>query len=272
MRAFIAVLTILTAVFGTFYGMEDWRGIHAWSNYRRAAEKRGLALDLKGYIPKDVPDEQNFAATPFIKSWFPNNGAILEHDDYARITNMVPDLQSTQNEGLRHFVDLVLWKRAFAALRAGELRRGQHIESGKFDIESRSRAASDVLDGLKSDEAVFTDLRAASQRPFVRYPVTYAVENPWATLLPHLSDIRRICGRLGFKASAELAVGHSDKALEDVRLMLYLGDSLRDEPFLMSYLVRLECVQTAVQPVWEGLSEHRWTETQLQKLQSHLMQ
>jgi hypothetical protein len=114
---------------------------------------------------------------------FPNNGAILEHDDYARITNMVPDLQSTQNEGLRHFVDLVLWKRAFAALRAGELRRGQHIESGKFDIESRSRAASDVLDGLKSDEAVFTDLRAASQRPFVRYPVTYAVEKPMGDLV-----------------------------------------------------------------------------------------
>jgi hypothetical protein len=42
-------------VLGRFYGMEDWRGIHAWSNYRRAAEKRGLALDLKGYIPKDVP-------------------------------------------------------------------------------------------------------------------------------------------------------------------------------------------------------------------------
>lgn len=267
-----AIFIILAAVAGATYRVEDWRGIHAWNNYRRAAAKRGLVLDLKSYIPKDVPDEQNFAATPFIKSWFPKNGAILGNDDYARVTNRISDWQSAPDEGSRRFIDMVAWQRAFADLRAGKLKQGQHIESGELDLESRSRAAPDVLEGLKSDEAAFRELRAASKRPLARYPVNYMMANPWATLMPHLNDIKRITGRLAFKACAELAVGNSDKAFEDVQLIFYLGDSLRDEPFLISYLVRLDCVRTAVQPVWEGLAEHRWTKTQLQKLQSHLTQ
>ena len=35
---------------------------------------------------------------------------------------------------------------------------------------------------------------------------------------------------------------------------------------LISYLVRVACFQIAVQPVWEGLAERRWTESQLQEL------
>ena len=32
--------------------------------------------------------------------------------------------------------------------------------------------------------------------------------------------------------------------------------------------MRLACVQSAIQPVWEGLAEHRWTAPQLQGLQA----
>ena len=54
--------------------------------------------------------------------------------------------------------------------------------------------------------------------------------------------------------------------------MFYLADSLKTDPFLISYLVRLACVQLAVQPIWEGLAEHRWSEAQLQELETRLQQ
>ena len=41
---------------------------------------------------------------------------------------------------------------------------------------------------------------------------------------------------------------------------------------MISYLVRLACVQLAVQPIWEGLAEHRWSEAQLQELETRLQQ
>jgi hypothetical protein len=39
---------------------------------------------------------------------------------------------------------------------------------------------------------------------------------------------------------------------------------------LISYLVRIACVNIAIRPIWEGLAEHRWTEAQLQQLQTRL--
>jgi hypothetical protein len=52
--------------------------------------------------------------------------------------------------------------------------------------------------------------------------------------------------------------------------MFYLADSMKTEPFLISYLVRIACVHIAIQPIWEGLAEHRWTDVQLQQLQARL--
>ncbi len=73
------------------------------------------------------------------------------------------------------------------------------------------------------------------------------------------------------QACAELAAGQTDPALADVKLMPSLADSIKSEPFLISFLVRVACVQIAIQPVWEGLAEHRWTDAQLQELQARFL-
>ena len=129
-----------------------------------------------------------------------------------------------------------------------------------------------MLEGLKTNEALFAELRLASPRPYSRYPVNYDLENVWAIELPHFSMIKGVCQRLQLKACAELAGGQSEKALEDLKLMLRLADSLKSDPCLISYLVRLACVQLAMQPIWEGLAEHRWSEAQLQELEARLQQ
>src|SRR5262249_35230556 len=70
------------------YGIENWRGRRAWIQYRTQLEARGDQLDLRAFIPKPVPDEQNFASTPFVQSWFvrtPAGGAAQRwrtDDDY----------------------------------------------------------------------------------------------------------------------------------------------------------------------------------------------
>jgi hypothetical protein len=82
--------------------------------------------------------------------------------------------------------------------------------------------------------------------------------------------VKAACQRLLLRACAELAAEKSENALEDVKLILYLADSVKDEPFLISYLVRLACCHIATQPIWEGLAEHRWSDAQLQELQTRL--
>ena len=75
---------------------------------------------------------------------------------------------------------------------------------------------------------------------------------------------------LQLRAIAELQNGQSEKALDDVKLMLRLADSIRTEPFMISHLVRIAIVQITLQPVWEGLAEHQWSDAQLAELDSEL--
>jgi hypothetical protein len=169
-------------------------------------------------------------------------------------------------------MDLVAWEMAFGAIQSGQTNSNQEFESGKLDPTSRAAAAPAVLEGLKTNEMVLAELRDASRRPYSRYPVVYDLDNPWGILLPHLGNAKKACQRLQLKACAELAIGRSDEALADVKLSLYLADSVKTEPFLISYLVRLACVQLAMQPVWEGLAEHAWSDAQLQELETCFQQ
>ena len=58
--------------------------------------------------------------------------------------------------------------------------------------------------------------------------------------------------------------------MEDVKLLLYLNNSLRNSPFLISHLVRIAIVAIDLQPIWEGLAEHKWSDEQLVALDAEL--
>jgi hypothetical protein len=273
-RRILIVLAWTVTILALFYGEEDWRGRHAWNHYRDAAAARGLSLDWSAYIPKPVPDDQNFAATPFLKTFLQTNPvirAVLTNDLYYRADDNIYGTNFSKDKGHRHFTDLVAWQMASAALANGPLKRLQDFATDKTDLADRAAAAPAVLEGMKTDTAVFAELRAASSREYSRFPVVYDLDNPWMILLPHLSKILQTEGRLSLEARAELAAAQTDQALADMKLMLALADSTKSEPFLISYLVRLASVQIAIQPVWEGLAEHRWSDAQLQELQARFL-
>jgi hypothetical protein len=267
-RCLIAVAWVVTII-ALLYGEENWRGRRAWNKFRREAEARGEQIEWKASIPQPVPEEQNFAATPVIQSWFPRGQNGPWTDEFTRVVGKVRT-KSKGDKNNRHFIDLAAWAAAFTAEEAGETNKNQQFEIEDRDSKERAKAAPAVLQGLKSSDAVLEELREASRRPYARYPVVYNLDDPWGILLPHLAKIKGAGQRLQTKACAELAAGQSDKALEDVKLLLYLADSLREEPFLISYLVRIACVQQALQPIWEGLAEHHWSDAQLQELQNRL--
>lgn len=254
-----ACLVTLWALFCT---EENIRGKRTWEKYRRELEGRGEQLDFKSFIPPPVPDGQNFAATPVVQSWFSRQDNPRWNDNYSRAEAKVK-----VGWDHRSLMDLVAWARAFA-----ETNSNKRVKSGPLDLPSRAKVAAAILETLKEDEAVFAELRAASRRPYSRYPVGYDVEDPFMILLPHLSSVRAVCRRLRLKACAELVAGRSTEALEDVKLMLYLADSLKDEPFLIVLLVRIACLQQAIQPIWEGLADHAWSSAQLEELQTRLQQ
>ena len=276
-RRTLIVLAWIVTLVALFYGEQDWRGRRGWEKYSESLKAQGEKLDFKEYVPKPIPDAENFAATPEIQSWFERttnraNAGFTNRwtsDDFSLASAMV---RGDADKMPRQITDLVAWQMAFATVRSGRTNADEKLKSDKLDPESRSNAALAVLDALKPIDGRLEELRSASSRPHCVYPVVYMMDNPWGILLPHLANIRAVCQRLDLRACAELAAGQSDRALDDVKLTLRMGDSLREEPFLISYLVRLAAFHIAIHPVWEGLAEHRWSDAQLQELQKLIQQ
>ncbi len=263
-----AVLVTLVAL---IHAEEDLRGKWGWEKFKRACEAKGEHFDLASLAPPMVPDNENFAMAPIVASSFrgiiDKNGEPLQKQD----TNVVDRLQmlggvlgveppphGDWREGKP--TDMRAWQAYF---------RKADAHTNPFPAPARPGApAADVLLALSRYDSAIAELREAAKRPYSRFPLAYKPEGwPSAILLPHLAPLKSCAQTLQLRAVAELEAGQSQKALEDVRLTLRLADSLSGEPFLISQLVRMAMVEVAIQPVWEGLTEHKWTEEQLSVLE-----
>ena len=89
-------------------------------------------------------------------------------------------------------------------------------------------------------------------------------------MLPHLGPLRNFVKSFTLRALAHLANDDPKAALADIRMCLFLAESIRAEPLLISQLVRIACLQIAIQPVWEGLKEGKWSAEQLAGIEKQL--
>lgn len=131
--------------------------------------------------------------------------------------------------------------------------------------------AEDVLLALSLVGVELDALAAeAARRPLARFPVRYEQRPSWGILLPHLAKAKMLVTVLQLRATARLAAGQTDAAHSDTRLAMRLAELTRDEPFLISQMVRAAAWTLTLQPVWEGVTDHRWTEPQLAELSAQL--
>jgi len=293
-KRFLFGLACLATLIALFYVEEDWRGKHAWEKFKREWEAKGEHFDFASVVPPPVPDDQNFAMTPVwiaeekytfqntperAKAWC---GDRIYSEEVSNIVSQLPVSVS----GL---VGTNWW--AYRTPSMPEV-SGDWTKAGATDLKpwqayyrdlERTNPAAeipvapqpqspaiDVLLALSKFEPVIEKLRAASALPCSRFPIKYDAENPAAILLPNLAAVKRYAQVLQLRAIAEFQNGQSEKALDDVKLSLRLAAAIHTEPFLISHLVRIAMVQIMLQPVWEGLAEHRWSEEQFVALDAEL--
>ena len=249
-------------------GYENWRGRRAWEKFRAEWEAKGERFDIAAFIPTPVPPEQNFAMTPLLAplldydrslpgkwrdpvGWGHANalGGVFNNVRGRK----VPKTGSWQTAT---FTELDEWRDYFAG-------------NTNFPFASPPQdTARDVLAALRKFDVELDELTASSARPYSVFPIHY--EEHINTLLPHLAALKGIAQLVRLRAVARLAAGDKAGALQDVKLGLRLSEAIKNEPLLISQLVRIACVQIVVQPVWEGLARHQWTDEQLAELQSTL--
>jgi hypothetical protein len=130
--------------------------------------------------------------------------------------------------------------------------------------------ALDVLAGLLPAEPVMSEISAPAALPRAQFPIHY--DDAFDALLRHLSQIKALQRMLHLRCAAHLAAGQTEAAFADATNALNIAELLREEPLLISQLVRYAQASIAVSTLWQGLAEHRWTDAQLEYFQHRLAQ
>lgn len=257
----IFVLATVVTLIALFYTVENWRGKRAWRAYERELKSRQVVLDFRAVLPPHIPADSNFAATPFFAELFKGKPSATNSDSrWPTVFEEAERKLTLPTRKQRELTDLIAWQAAFrTAARAA-------VPTNT----TRSQAAQEILEATKVYGPVLEELRVASARPASRYLVNYEVEIPWSILLPHLLVVKRTCHLLALRTSAELAIGSTEAAFQDLRLHLRLAESLESEPFLVSQLVRMAAFHMAMQNVWEGIVLQRWSDAQLAQIQARV--
>jgi hypothetical protein len=277
LRRVLFGIACLVTLIALFYAEENWRGKRAWENYKHEWEPKGDKFDIVSLAPKPVPDDQNFAMTPLwveevcgsmgmknATTWYGNRVTALGHTNFVRPLGIPVELSrlsfTNQTRGWQQAekTDLKAWQEYYRRLAA---------LTNYFPHASQPQMpAEDVLVALSKYDSTIEKLRVAGKLPYARFPLGYTDDDPSGILLPHLASLKGCTITLRLRAAAELQADQTEKALDDIKLMLRLIESIRAEPFLISQLVRIAMLQIALQPVWEGLADHKWTDAQLAAL------
>ena len=286
-RRTLFALACFATLIALFYAEEDWRGWHAWNSFKHEWEAKGEHFDFASAVPPPVPDEQNFALTPVVASCYDyiltRDGKKIPYEQ--RDTNLVnrlafeiyhqpaPSIPKLDQPKLGNWAkgdltELSAWQKYYrVASYTNRLDPDMPIHRSfinRFPIAAEPQSpGADVLLALSKYDATIEELRQASQLPQCRFPLNYDTECPAAILLPPLAAMKSSIQLLQLRALAELQNGQPEKALADVKLMLRLTEAIRTEPFLISHLVRIAMWQITLQPIYEGLAEHRWSNAQL---------
>jgi hypothetical protein len=229
---------------------ENWRGERAWHAFKKEMAASGETLELADLVPPPAADAENFAMTPFLAPLF----------DY-RLPTRAGEVIAWRDTNAFHRVE------AFGRSVIPNLSELPALDTSTAESERRG-AAQENLQKLAECNPVLEELRAATRRPRSRFHIHYD-ELP-GSALQHLALLKRLVLLMKARAQAELALDQPAQALDDIRLAFHTLDASKDEPILISQLVRIACLQLLLPTIQQGLATHQWNESQLAALEARL--
>ncbi len=275
----LLVIAIIATLVALFYAIENWRGRAAWRAFQTQAAANGLTFDAEKIIPPEIPPALNmFEAAPWIEL------RLLRTTNAGKTTYRTPEATTSpwfelapphNNEApasanlfLARRMDLSAWQNFYRGSN-NVFETATGATTNYFPIAPTAQSpAQDVLLALSRHDERLAQLRSAAERPDARFGINY--EDGFGALLPHLTKLKRIMQFLQLRATAELAAGASNAALEDILLGLRINRAIESEPILVSHLVAIAAFHISLTPIWEGLADHRWNDEQLTALEREL--
>ena len=212
----IVTIFILLSLGTLFVGLQIVRGKRALRAYKADLVGKGERL-LTTELASPASAEANQAANRLVQaaSQLPQSGSVL-------LLNPPPTMRLAAAGKA-----MVGWRQP-AIRNARQTNRWEELEA---DLEANAGLLSEIRDELQTGQ--------------IRWNLDY--QQGFNLLLPHLAKLKGIARWLSAATMNDLHHSRLGTPLTDVKLMLSLADALRDEPLLISQLVRIAIAAIALE-------------------------
>jgi hypothetical protein len=259
-----AVVAIVASLAVSYYGYQNWRSRRAWGTFQAALKQRGESLGLSPLLPELAPDDANLARSPvflgLLSQTNRETAALFERMRSFELPSggfaanaVLVDWSHQTNSPLHPFLN---WTRQTYGGGFGTNRTGDAAA-----LVQRLQSQSGMLRELADATARYTAFQVSTYRD--TRAVFHPVREP-ILLLERLHLLFQV------RACASLALGQNANAAEDVLAGLRLTRLARQLPDTRSTMRVQALLMRSLQPLWEGLSQHAWTEPQLAAFQREL--
>ncbi|HEX7862145.1 MAG TPA: hypothetical protein VF773_17555 [Verrucomicrobiae bacterium] len=125
------------------------------------------------------------------------------------------------------------------------------------------KLAGAIASMVERNGEALAEVNKAVQLPNSRYPID--LRDGFATLLPHLTHVKRMAELLKWEAIYHSARSNRTNALRGVESGFLLAASLKDEPVEVSALMRISCLRMALSALERVVTEQRLTESEIDR-------
>ena len=277
---FVLLAVVVPAVL--LLTIENLRGDILWKRERARLIKAGERLDFQSILGPAIAAEQNAGAAPVFQPLFDYDYKPQGKENFAhwRDTNAVQQFEErlkipyqlltkrTKKGPVTPAVNLEGWADAYRRLASEP---GSDAPSWAAELkfgDNTNRPAGDVLTGISAASSQLAAICEASARPRSQFPIHYW--EGFEALLRHLASLKAVNLQLELRCAAHLELGQTEESFEDAKCAIRAAELAREEPLLISQLVRIAQGAVAVRTVWQGLAKHSWNDSQLASLQDQL--
>lgn len=251
--SFITIFTLVAAA-------ENWSGAREWEATKVVLEEENIELDFRKMIPEMPKPEDNFCATPLIRSI-----SEFEHDR----TENFEDILSSTGETVYKNPEI---RERFLKMRLPDSDEKPPLPEWSLALKAELSKTPDISEILATHEKDLAGIDAAAMRPVAQLPVDIGdtfVEHV-STVLPHLHDFRGFQKFQTLRACIALEAGDTAEAKAALRTLIQIARSSSSQPTLISFLVGQTGFSDALSVIWQGMATNSWSDEDLKWIQDEL--